>query len=310
MSIQASDFGKVAVLMGGWAAEREVSLVSGQAVLAGLKRRGIDAHGIDMGRDIMDVLQAGGYDRVFNVVHGRGGEDGVIQGVLEVLGIPYTGSGVLGSAIAMDKYRTKLVWQSLGIPTPGFAVIETEADLAAAAELGFPLMVKPAQEGSSIGMARAMDAVELRAAWQAAAEFDSAVLAEQWVHGTEYTAAVLGEQALPLIRLQTANLFYDYQAKYESDQTRYHVPCGLDADKEAELQALVLRAFRAVDGRGWGRVDLFLDDEQRPWLIEANTVPGMTSHSLVPMAAKAAGIDFDELVWRVLAQTLEVRHGD
>jgi len=310
MSIQAQDFGKVAVLMGGWAAEREVSLVSGTAVLEGLKRRGVDAHGIDVGRDILSVLGNGGYDRVFNVVHGRGGEDGVLQGGLDILGLPYTGSGVLGSAIAMDKYRTKLVWQSLGIPTPGFAVIEQEADLAAAAELGFPLMVKPAHEGSSIGMARAMDAAELRAAWMAARAYDSAVLAEQWVHGTEYTAAVLGEQVLPLIRLQTANVFYDYQAKYESDQTQYHVPCGLDASKEQELQALVLRAFRAVDAQGWGRVDLFVDDEGHACLIEVNTVPGMTSHSLVPMAAKAAGIGFDELVWQVLAQTLEVRDGD
>jgi D-alanine-D-alanine ligase len=310
MSVQARDFGKVAVLMGGWAAEREVSLVSGAAVLAGLQRGGVDAHAIDVGRDIVDVLKAGGFDRVFNVVHGRGGEDGVIQGALELLGLPYTGSGVLGSAIAMDKYRTKLVWQSLGIPTPGFAVIESEADLAAAAELGFPLMVKPAHEGSSIGMSRAMDADELRAAWQAAAEYDSAVLAEQWVHGTEYTASILGEQALPLIRLQTASVFYDYQAKYESDETQYHVPCGLDAAKEAELQSLALRAYAALDCRGWGRIDLFLDDEQRPWLIEANTVPGMTGHSLVPMAAKAAGIGFDELVWRILAQTLEVQDGD
>lgn len=305
MTLKAKDFGKVAVLMGGWAAEREVSLVSGKAVLDGLLRRGVDAHGIDVGHDILDVLKAGRFDRAFIVVHGRGGEDGVLQGGLEILGIPYTGSGVLGSAIGMDKYRTKLVWQSLGIPTPGFAVIESEADLAAAAELGFPLMIKPTREGSSIGMARAMDAAELRSAWQAAAAFNCPVLAEQWIHGTEYTATILGGRTLPLIRLQTPNLFYDYQAKYESDQTRYHVPCGLDADKEAELQALAWRAFNAIDCRGWGRIDLFLDDEQRPWLIEANTVPGMTSHSLVPMAAKAAGIDFDELVWRILAQTLE-----
>lgn len=310
MSIQASDFGKVAVLMGGWAAEREVSLVSGQAVLASLRRRGVDAHGVDVDRNILQLLAGADYDRAFVVVHGRGGEDGVLQGALEVLGIPYTGSGVLGSAIGMDKYRTKLVWQALGIPTPGFAVIETEADLQSAAELGFPLMVKPAHEGSSIGMARAMDADELHSAWRAAREYDTAVLAEQWVHGTEYTAAVLGDQALPLIRLQTANVFYDYQAKYESEQTRYHVPCGLDSEKERELQQLALRAFRAIDARGWGRIDLFLDDEQRPWLIEANTVPGMTSHSLVPMAARAVGIDFDELVWRVLAQTLEVTDGD
>jgi D-alanine-D-alanine ligase len=305
MTVTAHDLGKVAVLMGGWAAEREVSLVSGQAVLEGLRRRGVDAHGIDVGRDILQVLAAGGYDRAFIVLHGRGGEDGVIQGALEILGLPYTGSGVLGSAIGMDKYRTKLVWQSLGIPTPGFAVIDSEQDLVAAEELGFPLMIKPTREGSSIGMARAMDAAELRGAWQAAAAFNCPVLAEQWIRGTEYTVAVLDDQALPMIRLQTPNLFYDYQAKYESEQTQYHVPCGLDADKEQELQALVMRAFRAIDARGWGRIDLFLDDEQRPWLIEANTVPGMTSHSLVPMAAKAAGIDFDELVWRILAQTLD-----
>lgn len=309
MSIQAKDFGKVAVLMGGWSAERKVSLISGTAVLEGLKHRGVDAHGIDVGRDILQVLAKGNFDRVFNVVHGRGGEDGVIQGGLDVLGIPYTGSGVLGSALAMDKYRTKLVWQSLGMPTPGFAVIEQESDLDAAAELGFPLMIKPSHEGSSIGMARAMDAEELRSAWLAAREYDVAVLAEQWVHGTEYTAAILGNQVLPLIRLQTANVFYDYQAKYESDQTQYHLPCGLAADKEQELQVLVMRAFRAVSAKGWGRVDLFLDDELRPSLIEVNTVPGMTSHSLVPMAAKAAGMNFDELVWRLLAQTLEVRDG-
>jgi len=310
MNATAADFGRVAVLMGGWAAEREVSLVSGAAVLDGLRRGGVDAHGIDVGHDILAVLQAGGFDRVFNVVHGRGGEDGVLQGALEVLGLPYTGSGVLGSAIAMDKYRTKLVWQSLGIPTPGFAVIECEADLAAACELGFPQMIKPAREGSSLGMARAMDADELRAAWQAAGEYDDAVLAERWIHGNEYTVAILGDQALPLIRLQTANVFYDYQAKYQSDQTRYHVPCGLDGEREAELQVLALRAYRALDCRGWGRIDLFLDDEQQPWLLEANTVPGMTGHSLVPMAASAAGIDFDTLVWRILAQTLEVRDGE
>lgn len=308
MSAQAKDFGKVAVLMGGWAAERPVSLVSGAAVLAGLQRCGVDAHGVDVGRDILDVIKAGGFDRVFNVVHGRGGEDGVIQGALDVLGVPYTGSGVLGSAIAMDKYRTKLIWQSLGIPTPGFAVIESEADLQAAAELGFPLMVKPAQEGSSIGMARATNLDELRSAWSAARKYDSAVLAEQWVSGTEYTVAILGEQALPLIRLQTANVFYDYQAKYESNETQYHVPCGLDAETETALQVLALRAYAAIGASGWGRVDLFLDAAQQPWLIEANTVPGMTDHSLVPMAAKAAGIDFDALVLRVLSQTLAVRH--
>ncbi len=310
MSIQAGDFGKVAVLMGGWSAEREVSLLSGAAVLAGLRRGGVDAHAVDVGRDVLDVLREGGFNRAFNIVHGRGGEDGVLQGALDVIGMPYTGSGVLGSALAMDKVRTKLVWQSLGIPTPGFAVVESECDLDAAIELGFPLMVKPAHEGSSIGMAKVTNAEELQSAWRTAATFDHAVLVEQWVTGAEYTATVLAGRGLPLIRLETANAFYDYQAKYESDDTRYHVPCGLDAETEQGLQALALRAFKALDCSGWGRVDLFLDGERRPWLIEANTVPGMTDHSLVPMAAKAAGIGFDELVWQVLAQTLEAGHGD
>lgn len=305
MTVVAEDFGRVAVLMGGWAAEREVSLVSGQAVLDGLLRRGINAHGIDAGRDIVTILAAGGYDRVFNVLHGRGGEDGEIQGALEILGLPYTGSGVMGSAIGMDKYRTKLLFQSLGLPTPGFALINDESDLAVAAELGFPLMVKPALEGSSIGMSRANDPAQLRSAWKAAAAYDSHVMAEQWITGAEYTAAVLGDRALPLIRLETSNDFYDYEAKYESDDTRYLIPCGLEPDQEAKLQALALKAFEAVGASGWGRIDILMDEQQEPWLIEVNTVPGMTGHSLVPMAAKAVGIDFDELVWRILAQTME-----
>ena len=305
MTIDASAFGRVAVLMGGWAAEREVSLVSGQAVLDGLRRRGVDAHGIDVGRDVIDVLSRGAFDRVFNVLHGRGGEDGVIQGALEILDLPYTGSGVMGSAIAMDKYRTKLLLQSLGLPTPGFALINDDADLTAAAELGFPLMVKPALEGSSIGMARADDPAQLRAACAQAAEYDSHVMVERWVSGAEYTAAILGREPLPLIRLETPHAFYDYDAKYRADDTRYLIPCGLDGAAEAELQALALRTFDAVGATGWGRVDILMDDEGRPWVIEVNTVPGMTSHSLVPMAANAVGIDFDELVWRILAQTLE-----
>lgn len=309
MNISVSDFGRVAVLMGGWAAEREVSLVSGKAVLEGLQARGVDAHGVDMDRDIMQVLRDGNYDRVFNVVHGRGGEDGEIQGALEILGLPYTGSDVLGSAIAMDKYRTKLVWQSLGLPTPGFALIENEQQLGQAAELGFPLMVKAALEGSSIGIARADNPAQLRQAWLDARACNSHVIAEQWVDGPEFTASILADRALPLIRLQTDNEFYDYQAKYQSDDTRYHIPCGLDAVREGELQELCLRAFKAVGAGGWGRVDLMLDSEDRIWLIEVNTVPGMTGHSLVPMAAAAVGIDFNELVWQILAQTLDNGEG-
>ncbi len=306
MTENASAFGRVAVLMGGTTAEREVSLVSGRAVLAGLRRRGVNAHELDVtGPAVLDDLKDGGFDRVFIVLHGRGGEDGVIQGALETLGIPYTGSGVMGSAISMDKYRTKLVWQGMRLPTPGFAVLRHEADLSTAAELGFSLMVKPAHEGSSIGMRRVSTPAELRAAWEDARRYDSDVLAEHWITGAEYTATILGDEPLPLIRLETPREFYDYDAKYISDDTRYLIPCGLDSGRESEIQALALQAFRAVGAEGWGRVDLMIDDEGRPWLIEVNTVPGMTGHSLVPMAAAAVGIDFDELVWRILAQTLE-----
>lgn len=307
MSPDAADFGKVAVLMGGWAAEREVSLISGRAVHEALLRRGVDAHAIDAGRDVLALLAGGGYDRVFNILHGRGGEDGVIQGALEVLGLPYTGSGVLGSAIGMDKYRTKLLLQALGLPTPAFALIRDENDLAAAAALGFPLMVKPALEGSSIGMARADDPEQLRQAWLQAATYRSHVMAEAWVSGAEYTAAILGREALPLIRLETSHAFYDYDAKYLADDTRYLIPCGLAPAAERQLQDLALQAFDAIGASGWGRVDILVDAGGQPWLIEVNTVPGMTGHSLVPMAAQAVGIDFDELVWRILAQTLEVR---
>lgn len=307
MTTKAADCGRVAVLMGGWSAEREVSLVSGQAVLAALQRRGVDAHAVDVDRNVVAVLQQGRFDRVFNILHGRGGEDGQIQGALEILGIPYTGSGVMGSAIAMDKYRTKLMLQALGLPTPGFGLITDESDVGPVAErLGFPLMVKPALEGSSIGMGRADDLAGLHRAWDAARRYDSHVMAEQWVTGAEYTAAVLGRTPLPLIRLETPHAFYDYDAKYAADDTRYLVPCGLDAKAEQALQTLALRCFDAVGASGWGRVDILMDAEQRPWVIEINTVPGMTGHSLVPMAAAAVGIDFDELVWRILAQTLEV----
>lgn len=305
MNIRAEQFGKVAVLMGGQSAEREVSLRSGQAVLDGLLRRGVDAHGIDADRDVLQRLSEGAFDRVFIVLHGRGGEDGVIQGGLETLGLPYTGSGVQGSALGMDKYRCKLLWSALSLPTPGYLLVKGEDQLDAAAGLGFPLMVKPVHEGSSIGMAKVNDRDELGTAWAAAREYDSQVMVERGITGQEFTATILGDEALPLIRLETPHTFYDYEAKYSSDSTSYHCPCGLDRVKERELQDLALEAFRAVGASGWGRVDIMMDREMQPWLIEVNTVPGMTDHSLVPMAAKEHGLDFDELVWQILATTLE-----
>ncbi len=294
-----STYGKVAVLMGGWAAEREISLESGQAVLAALRRGGVDAHGVDVDQRIAATLRDAGFDRVFVALHGRGGEDGVIQGVLETLGLPYTGSGVLGSAIGMDKVRTKMLWQSAGLPTPPHRVIANEAELDTL-DLGWPVMVKPVHEGSSLGTGRADSMAELRKVWKQAASYDREVMEERWVSGDEYTAAVLAGQVLPLIKLETPRGYYDYQAKYQDESTRYICPCGLDADTEAELQAMALQAFHTLGARGWGRVDFFLDGRGKPWLIELNTIPGMTSHSLVPMAAAVAGIDFDELVLRIL----------
>jgi D-alanine-D-alanine ligase len=305
MSVTAGDFGKVAVLMGGRSAEREVSLDSGNAVLQALLRKEVDAVGIDAADQVLEQLADGGFDRAFIVLHGRGGEDGVMQGALEILGLPYTGSGVLGSALGMDKQRCKLLWQGLGLPTPGFVLIRDEAELAEAERLGFPLMIKPVREGSSIGMAKVDDRAGLRAAWEAARGYDHLVMAERWISGPEYTVAVLGSEALPLIRLETPHLFYDYAAKYQTDTTSYICPCGLAAERESELQQLALDAFSAVGAEGWGRVDLMLDEADRPWLIEVNTVPGMTDHSLVPMAAKARGISFDDLVCRILKTTLE-----
>ena len=311
MSILAADFGKVAVVMGGFSAEREVSLISGKAVLEGLQSKGIDAHAIDLDRDVVSTLKQGGFDRVFNVVHGRGGEDGQLSGTLDLLKMPYTGSGVLGCALAMDKYRTKQIWQSLNLPTPNYLLIESKAQLADAAKLGFPLMLKAALEGSSIGVVKVSNEQALEAAWEEASACNSHVIAEQFVDGggVEYTCSILGDRALPLIALHAKNDFYDYEAKYLADDTEYRVPCGLDETKEAEIQALCLKAFKAVDAKGWGRVDVMLDQAANPWLIEVNTVPGMTSHSLVPMAAKAVGLSFADLVWEVLAQTLEVGHG-
>ncbi len=298
-------FGKVAVLMGGWSAEREISLKSGQAVLAALQAQGVYAHGIDVGRDILQVLEQGGFDRAFVILHGRGGEDGVIQGALEILGLPYTGSGVMASALCMDKLMTKTVWLGAGLPTPGYAVLNEDCDFSAIVErLGLPLIVKPALEGSSIGMSKVERGEALEPAWREAAKYGDCVFAEQWVTGAEYTAAVLGTEVLPLIRLETPNTFYDYDAKYLANSTKYHCPCGLPADEESRLRGLARQAFDSVGAEGWGRVDFMLDAQGEPWLIEVNTVPGMTDHSLVPMAAQAAGIEFEALVLRILETSL------
>ncbi|WP_241086565.1 D-alanine--D-alanine ligase [Candidatus Vondammii sp. HM_W22] len=291
--------------MGGESAERAVSLQSGQAVLEALLRRGVDALGVDAGPDVLARLQSEHFTRVFIVLHGRGGEDGVIQGALEMIGLSYTGSGVSASALGMDKYRCKLMWKGMGLPTAGFAMISQEADLARAEALGFPLMVKPAHEGSSIGMARVDNAAALRQAWQAAAEYDAEVMAECWVDGPEYTASILGDEVLPLIRVETPNQFYDYEAKYQAESTLYHCPCGLGESGELALRNLAMKAFRSIGAAGWGRVDMLMDKQGNPQLLEVNTVPGMTSHSLVPMSAMAHGIDFNELVWRIMSASLD-----
>ena len=306
LNTQPIDLGKVAVLMGGWSAEREVSLKSGEAVLNALLEMKVDAHKIDVQREsIFDDLKAGQFDRVFIVLHGPGGEDGVIQSVLEVMQLPYTGSGVLASALAMDKLRCKELLQGSGLPTPAYMKLEKTTDMnLIGATLGFPIMVKPTLEGSSIGMSKVEKETELKKALEVASEFGDTVLAEQWVQGKEYTVAILGETALPVIRLETKRDFYDYAAKYDDDDTLYHCPCGLSQEEESQLQRLAMSAFNAVGAKDWGRVDIMSDEEGKPSVIEINTVPGMTSHSLVPMAAKASGLSFSELVFNILLQTM------
>ena len=307
-SLDPKAFGRVAVLFGGKSAERAVSLKSGAAVLEALQSAGVDAFGIDVGDDFLQRLTSERIDRAFIVLHGRGGEDGSMQGLLECAGIPYTGSGILASALAMDKLRTKRVWLSLGLPTPAHATLASEEDChAAAAELGFPLFVKPAHEGSSIGMAKVADVEALIAAWKDASRYDSQVLVEQMIDGPEYTVAMLRGQVLPPIGLGTPHTFYDYDAKYLANDTQYRIPCGLSAGKEAELKALTARACEAVGTQGWARADVMQDANGQFWLLEVNTVPGMTDHSLVPMAARAADLDFQQLVLAILADSVEAR---
>ena len=300
-----ASYGKVAVLFGGKSAEREISLQSGEAVLNALKRNNVDARAVDPKDDVIDQLQNGGFDRVFNMLHGRYGEDGVIQGALELLGLPYTGSGVLASALGMDKLKTKEVWIANQIPTPKFCVVNKDYDANLIVKmLGLPLIVKPLHEGSSIGMSKVETEDDLPQAIVAALQLDSTVLVEEWITGAEYTVTILDCQALPVIRLQTPNTFYDYDAKYLAETTLYHCPCGLDNAQETALQALALKAFNIVGAKGWGRIDVMMDQHQSPYLIEINTLPGMTSHSLVPMAAKAAGIPFDDLVMKILESSM------
>ncbi len=302
--------GPVMVLLGGRSSEREISLQSGAAVLAALQRAGVDARAVDTAdSDWMARLQ-GGCGCAFIALHGMGGEDGTAQGALEMLGIPYTGSGVLASALAIDKLRCKQLWQGIGLPTPAFAQLRADSDWALLNEqLGGNSIVKPSCEGSSIGMARAANATELEAAYRAASAYGE-VLAEEWISGEEYTVAILGGEALPAIRLETDSSFYDYEAKYLSNDTRYLLPCGLDESAEARLQDLALQAFDSLGCRGWGRVDVMRDGHGEFFLLEVNTIPGMTDHSLVPMAAKHAGMSFDELVLRILREALAGTGGD
>jgi len=303
--------GRVGVLFGGRSAEREVSLKSGSMVLAALQRKGVDAHAFDPRDHGLDALFRARFDRVFIALHGRHGEDGTLQGALELAGIPYTGSGVLASALAMDKWRTKLVWQAAGVPTPRYELLAAGSDFPAVAQrLGLPLMVKPANEGSSIGMSKVRRAEDLDEAYALAANYDRLVIAEQFIDGPELTAGVLGRDALPLIRLETPRDFYDYEAKYVADDTRYICPCGLPAPEERAIQAAAVRAFDVLGCRGWGRVDLMLDRAGSPYFLEVNTSPGMTDHSLVPMAARAAGLSFDDLCVRILELATVGGEGD
>ena len=301
----ASVFGKVAVVYGGNSNERVISLNSGAAVLKALQSQGVDA--IHFDPQDQDITELRNFDRVFNVLHGRGGEDGVLQGVLQWLDIPQTGSGVLASALGMDKVRTKQLWQGCGVPTAPFSLLTADTDWQKIVnELGLPLIIKPVHEGSSIGMTKVNHLDELPAAFATAVKCGDVVMAERWITGREFTIVIIDDEAYPVIRLEPADInnFYDFEAKYNRNDTGYYIPCGLKESEETQLQSLSLAAFRAVGANGWGRIDAMQDTDGNFWLLEINTVPGMTSHSLVPMAAKARGMDFEALCWHILSQTL------
>ncbi len=299
--VSVERFGKVAVLLGGKSAEREISLMSGRNVLEGLRKAGVDAHPFDPAERELSELKQEGFERVFIALHGRYGEDGTVQGALELLGIPYTGSGVMASALSLDKLRTKLIWLASGLPTPRHEVITADSDwTAVAGKLGLPLIIKPAHEGSTLGLTKVLHAKELPKAYRHAAKYDPLVLAEEFVQGEELTAGFVGEQALPLIRIEAPQGNYDYQNKYFSDETKYICPCGLPPDEERRIQELVMRSAGVLGCSGWGRADLIRRVDGSVSLLEMNTSPGMTSHSLVPMAAKVAGISFEQLVVRIL----------
>ncbi len=301
------DMGRVAVLMGGRSGEREISLASGGSCLQALKAMGVEAVAFDPAEQAIEELAR--FDRAFIALHGPGGEDGAIQGALETIGIPYTGSDVLGSALGMDKLRSKQIWQASALPTPDYRVVETQAEAQLALEaLGLPLFVKPLGEGSSLGTARVDEAAQLSAAVAEASRYGGQALLERCIDGAEYTVGILGEQTLPAIRIEVVSAFYDFEAKYRSDATRMHIPSGLDAAAEAALQTLAGQAFAAIGASGWGRVDVMADNHGRFWLLEVNTIPGMTDHSLLPAAAAAAGMDRETLVWRILLTSW--RHGE
>ncbi|HEY9102026.1 D-alanine--D-alanine ligase [Chitinimonas sp.] len=304
-------YGKVAVVMGGTSSERDVSLMSGAGVLQALQSRGVDAHAFDPKTQPLSELKAQGFDRAFLILHGPFGEDGTVQGALEVMGIPYTGCGVMASAIGLDKLRTKLIWQALGLPIPAFELLDEDSDFAAIEKkLGLPLFVKPATEGSSFGVSKVKEAGGLKAAFEEARRYDRLVLAETFIGGGEYSAPIIGDAetgytVLPAIKIEPATEFYDYQAKYFRDDTVYRCPCGLPAEKEAEIAKLVEKAFWGIGGRSWARVDFLMDEAGQPYLLEVNTAPGMTSHSLFPMGARAAGMSYEDVVLKILDTTVK-----